>query len=240
MTSEYGECMKCWICGAEEATTREHLAKASDLKAMFGKPSQRDSLYFSASDRLGMPRRRNIRVGSIKSDTLKFAHRICLTCNSARTQPYDYAWEHCSGQLRAAVPSLLARGAFRANWLFPYNTRRALSRVHLYFTKLFGCLVIEGGIPIDTAPLAEAIMSGRPNSCMYLAFGQLGIPVEMVGGSDVHTAELDGKVAYATWLYNVGDLAVNVIYALPGEQRQGLEVAWHPRMGAKRLRFTRF
>lgn len=232
--------MRCWICGAEEAATREHLAKASDLKALFGKPSQREPLYFSGSDRLGMPRRRNIRVGSLKADTLKFAHRICLTCNSARTQPYDYAWERSSGELRAAIPRLLARGTFRANWLFPYDTGRAMRRVHLYFTKLFGCLVIEGGIPVDTASLANAIMSGQPHPFVYLAFGRLAMPVEIVGGSDVHAVHLDGRVAYATWVYNVGDLAVNVIYALPGEQRQGLEVAWHPRMGAKRLRFTRF
>lgn len=232
--------MKCWICGAEEAATREHLAKASDLKAMFGKPSQRTPLFYSASDRLGMSIRRNLRVGSLKSDTLKFAHRICLTCNSARTQPYDYAWERCSRELRAAIPRLLARGSYRANWLFPYDTRRAIRSVHLYFTKLFGCLIVEGGIPIDTTPLADAIMSGLPYPHLYLAFGQLAMPVETVGGSDIATVEMDGKVAFATWFYNVGDLAVNVMYALPGEQRQGLDVAWHPRMGAQRLRFTRF
>ena len=232
--------MKCWICDAEEAATREHLAKASDLKALFGKPSQRHPLYFNASDRAGMPRRRNIRVGSLKSDTLKFAHRICLTCNSARTRPYDFAWELCSGELRAAVPRLLARGSFRANWLFPYETRHEMRRVHLYFTKLFGCLVVEGAIPIDIAPFAEAITGGRPHPHLYLAFGHLPLPIDIAGGSDVHTAQLDGNVAFASWLYSVGDLAVNVLYALPGEQRHGLEVAWHPRMGAQRLRFTRF
>lgn len=232
--------MKCWICGAEEAATGEHLAKASDLKAYFGKPSQRAPLFFSASDRPGLSRRRNLRVGSLKSDTLKFAHRICLTCNSARTQPYDYAWEHCSRELRAAMPRLLTRGSFRANWLFPYDTRRAMRNVHLYFTKLFGCLVVEGGIPIDTVSFSDAITSGQPHPYLYLAFGQMAMPVEMVGGSDIETAHVDGKVAFATWFYNVGDLAVNVMYALPGEQRQGLDVAWHPRMGAQRLSFTRF
>lgn len=231
--------MKCWICGAEEAATREHLAKASDLKALFGKPSQRTPLFLSTTDRPGIPKRRNIRVGSLKSDTLKFAHRICLTCNSARTQPYDYTWEHCSRKLRASMPRLLARGGFRANWLFPYDTRRAMRSVHLYFTKLFGCLVIEGGIPIDTAPLSQAIMSGKPHPNLYLAFGQMAMPVEMAGGSNVATAQIDGEVAFATWFYNLGDPAVNVVYALPGERRQGLEVAWHPRMGAQRLRFTR-
>lgn len=64
--------------------------------------------------------------------------------------------------------------------------------------------------------------------------------MDTVSGSDIATAQVDGKVAFATWFYNVGNLAVNVMYALPGRQRQGLEVAWHPRMGAQRLRCTRF
>ena len=112
--------------------------------------------------------------------------------------------------------------------------------VHLYFTKLFGCLIVDGGIPIETDPFAAAIMSGQPHSQLYLAFGHLAMPLETVGGSDIAMAQADGKVAFATWLYNVGDLAVRVMYALPGEQRQGLEAAWHPSMGVNRLPFTRF
>jgi hypothetical protein len=52
---EEGTCLTCWICGEEEAATREHLAKTSDFKAMFGKPSQQQPSYFSASDRPGNP-----------------------------------------------------------------------------------------------------------------------------------------------------------------------------------------
>ena len=232
--------MKCWICDAEDAATREHLAKASDLKALLGKPSQRAPLFLNVSDRRVMSIRRNLRVGSLKSDMLKFTHRICLTCNSARTQPYDYAWEYSSSELRAEMSRLLTRGSFRANWLFPYDTRRAMRNVHLYFTKLFGCLAVEGGIPIDTGPLADAIKNGQPHPHLYLAFGHLALPLETVGGSDIWTVQVDGKVVFATWFYNVGNLAVNVMFALPGEQRQGLEVAWHPRMGTQRLSFTRF
>ncbi|MBB5498653.1 hypothetical protein [Paraburkholderia sp. MM5384-R2] len=95
--------MECWICSAEGAATREHLAKASDLKALFGKPSQAKPLFFNANHQPSRPHRRNLKVGSLKSDTLKFAHRICLTCNSKRTQPYDYAWEHRAGELGSAV-----------------------------------------------------------------------------------------------------------------------------------------
>ena len=78
--------MKCWICGNEEATTREHRSKASDLRSLFGNPTQADPLY------LHTDQRRNRKVGSLKADVLKFTHRICLTCNSTTTQQHDYAW----------------------------------------------------------------------------------------------------------------------------------------------------
>lgn len=232
--------MKCWICGAEDAATREHLAKASDLKSLFGKPSQANPLFLNAAAQTGQRQRRNVKIGSLKSDTLKFAHRICLTCNSSRTQPYDFAWEHASSELRNAASPLLQSGSFRANRLFPYDTRSRMRRVHLYFTKLFGCLVVEGNIPIDVASLAKALVDGRPHPHIYLAFGHLTMPVVAAGGSDIHTAMLEGHVAFASWLYHVGDLAVNVMYALEGEQRDGLKAAWHPRMGAKRLLFSHF
>lgn len=232
--------MKCWICNAEDAATREHLAKASDVKAVLGKPSQAEPLFFSASDQLGRRRRRNMRVGSLKSDTLKFAHRICLTCNSSRTQPYDYAWEHASAHLRCSTSRLSRSGSFRANWLFPYDTRRRMRFVHLYFTKLFGCLAVEGNVPVDVASLAKALVDGRPHPRIYLAFGELPMPVELVGGSDVQAVLMDGQVAFASWFYQVGNLAVNVMYALDGEQRDGQLTAWQPRMGAKRIHFATF
>ena len=116
--------MKCWICALEDATTREHLIKASDLKALFGKPSQAKPFFFRASNKQS-----DVKVGSLRADALKFAHRICLTCNSKRTQPYDYAWEQGSRELRSAVSRLIEEGSFRANWLFPYDTRRRMMRV---------------------------------------------------------------------------------------------------------------
>lgn len=232
--------MKCWICRTEDAATREHLVKASDLRALFDKPSQAKPLFFNASNQQSRSRCRNVKVGSLKSDTLKFKHRICLACNSKRTQPYDYAWERGSRELRSAVSRLLAKGSFRANWLFPYDTRRCMLQMHLYFTKLFGCLIVEGNIPIDVAPLAKALTERQPCPHIYLAFGHLSLPVVAAGGSDVDTDQLNGQVAFASWLYHVSDLAVKVMYARPGEQREGLKVAWHPRMGAKRLSFSRF
>jgi len=121
----------CWICGAPNAGTREHRTKASDLRALFGKPTQGNPLYFHTD------KRRNCRVGSLKADILKYEHRICARCNNERTQPHDLAWA-----------------------LFPETLR-------------------SGEIPL-------------------------------------------------------------VVYAIPGEKRDGLLRAWHSRMGAKRLTLTGF
>jgi hypothetical protein len=50
----------------------------------------------------------------------------------------------------------------------------------------------------------------------------------------------EGQCAFATWLYEVGNLWVNVIYAIEGEKREGLLNAWHPRFGHKSLTMATF
>lgn len=221
--------MKCWICG-NEATTREHRSKATDIDSLFGRPTQQTPLY------LHTDQRRNRPVGSLKSDALKFTHRICKTCNGATTQPHDYAWAGLSLALRTCQPALTVGQSMRFNQVFPYDTRRQMLNVHLYFVKLFGCQIVEGGIGIDTAPFGRAILNGVPHPNLYLVFGRMeGVPVVMAGGSDVSVKVLDGKPVCASWFYQVGSVNVNVIYASQGEKPDGLVNAWHPRMGTKRF-----
>ena len=82
----------------------------------------------------------------------------------------------------------------------------------------------------------------RPHPHIYLAFGYFPLPVVAAGGSGVESDidQRSGQVAFASWLYHVGDLAVKVMYARPRERCEGLKTAWHPRIGAKRLGFCRF
>jgi len=91
----------CWICGGGAAETREHRSKASDLRSLFGTPTQADPLYFHTA------KRKNFRVGSLKADVLKFSHRICIQCNAARTQPHDRAWAVLSETLRSRQPPIV-------------------------------------------------------------------------------------------------------------------------------------
>jgi hypothetical protein len=219
----------CWICG-DRADTREHRTKSSDLAAVFGKPSQDAPLY------LHTEKRRNIKVGSLKSHVLKFRSPICNRCNSARTQPHDRAWQYFSETVRMHSPPIAAGQSFRANRVFPYDTRRQMRNVHFYFLKLFGLLILEGDLPMEIAPFADALLRERPHPNVYLAFGPA--PDEpRVGATNVECLLLpDKRCAFATWFYEIDNLFVNVIYAIDSEmRREGLRNAWHPRLGARRL-----
>ena len=95
--------------------------------------------------------------------------------------------------------------------------------VHLYFAKLFGCQILEGGIAIDIAPFSKAILEEKPHPNLFLAFGRTPanplVPV-LAGGTNVHAALLNGKVTFATWFYEVGSLRVNIMYAADGERKR--------------------
>lgn len=115
-----------------------------------------------------------------------------------------------------------------------------MQNVHLYFIKLFGCHIKEAGIPIDLKTFANAILNEKAHPQVYLKFGRISSPVgtAMAGSTDIDTAQLpDGSCAFASWFYEIGELAINIMFAIDGEERQGLVGAWHPKFGTNKLRF---
>lgn len=211
--------MKCWICG-NKATTGEHKTKASDLRALYGSVSQKKPLFFHTDQR------RNQKVGSIKSNKFKFDALICSHCNSARTAPHDKAWEQLSKFLREKNPAIKKGDAISLHKIFPGAVSKSMLYVHLFFVKLFGCAIVEHGIPIDIGPFAEAILQQILHPKVFLAFGS---SLNMgTGLTNMETANINGRCVYATWFYIVEPVAVNVIYAEPSEKREGLVHAWNP------------
>lgn len=225
-----GAAAKCWICGGP-GDSAEHKTKRSDLKAVFGQASQAQPLYFHDRNR------KNQRVGSLDAKLLKSRDRICHFCNTARTQPHDFAWEDLSRYLR--VTSGIKPGSVvRSNRVFPYDTRRRMLQVHLFFVKVFGCLVLEGALPIDISGFADAIMNERPHPLVHLKFGCPSAEERLTAGrSDVWASAptVEGSSSFVTWFYNLPHVWINVMFAVPGERRDGLVGAWHPRTGSKTL-----
>ena len=105
--------------------------------------------------------------------------------------------------------------------------------VHLYFVKLFGCHISEAKIPVDLTSFSSAILKGKAHQNVYLGFCRIE---PRVGMTNIDALIEDNCVcAFATWFYEIENLAVNVMYALPGEKREGLKNAWHPRQGTNKL-----
>jgi hypothetical protein len=153
----------CWICKLEEATTREHRSKRSDLKAVLGDQGP----FYLHTDL-----RRNRKVQSINSQLVKFNPSLCNTCNSTRTQPHDLAWETLSHALRNRQPPLKPGDIIRADRIFPYKTSQHMLDMHLFFAKVLGCEIVENNISVTPAldTITQAIMQGKPHPNIWLAF----------------------------------------------------------------------
>lgn len=221
--------MNCWICG-DAADTGEHKTKHSDLRAVLGTPSQKKPVYYHDENI------RNRAIGSFKGDFLKSPARLCAHCNNQRTQPHDLAWEQLSNWLRNRNPALKAGEFVQGEHVYARGAGQELLNVHLYFTKLIGCHLVAANANFDRAALAASILNSTPNRYVHLKFG-ISQSGQLVGNSDLMMATLkpDDAVAFALYAYALGNLVTHVMYAIPGEQRDGLINAWHPRLGTTRL-----
>ena len=223
---------KCWICG-QAATTGEHKAKRSDLKSVFGRPSQKKPLFLHTRDN-------SKRLGSLNAGALKWEKSLCESCNTAVTSPHDLAWEELSHYLRFRVPPILPGMTVRANRVFPYDSRREMLNVHFYFLKMLGCAIVDGKLPFPIADFSNAILKQKAHPHFYLQFGFAPLPggKAMVGASNPEGLQRvhDGAIGLLVWIYNVNQLRVAMIFAPDADEhwarKRGL---WHPRDGSKRL-----
>lgn len=225
----------CWICKANKADSGEHKTKRSDLLAVLGKPSQQNPFFYHDMEKP------NRAVGSLDAAILKNPIRICAHCNSARTQPHDRAWERMSDLLRSRRPPLKVGGFVRGNRIFPHSTRLEMRNVHLYFVKLFGCMVAEAqanghDVPIDLGRFSKAIMSGRPHPEVHLQFGKCD---GTVGRSNLHLFKTEQGSIWGGWLYELGSIAVSVLFLQEGKWERRRDV-WHPLTGSNRLQIADF
>jgi hypothetical protein len=225
----------CWICNGNAATTGEHTIKRSDLAAIFGHTTQENPLYFHQSQKPSK------KVGSLDAKLLKMPNQLCNQCNSNRTQPHDKAWEHMSDWLRKRPIDV---GQFlHSNKIFPYDTRTEMTKVHLYFVKLFGCMLFEArtngiNVPIHLQPFSDAIMNNRPHPEVFLEFGRGD---GTIGGSQLVCWKSEIGSMLAGCFLQLDSIAVKMMFAQSGALENNHNL-WHPLSPttSKRFRFKNF
>lgn len=215
--------MNCWICG-NKAETGEHKTKASDLRDLFGKNvSQKNPLF------LHTDKKKNQKIGSIKSNKLKFNFSICSGCNNAGTAPYDKARENLSKFLRKNNSAIDKGAPIYLNKVFSQCVPNQILFVHLYFVKLLGCALVEHKVPIKICQFAKALIQQIPNPRVFLAFGSSSCLGRTTGLTNMETYnDITGRCVYAEFFYIVGPIAVTVIYAEPSEKQKISAHIWYP------------
>lgn len=140
--------MKCWICG-HNADSGEHRTKKSDLGIVFPRVSPEKPIYTKTE--YG----KFVNINSLESERFKSRAKICQYCNTTRSQPLDKAWEQLSTYLQSNTGSLRVRNSLLLHKVFPGQTKEAMLNIHLFFIKLFGCLIIEHKIPFQLSHFYE-------------------------------------------------------------------------------------
>lgn len=113
-----------------------------------------------------------------------------------------------------------------------------MQAVQLYFTKLFGCIIAEAGIPIELSSFSKALVNNTPHPKLYLKFGCFNVDkVDPIVGASHVVAVSDGKtgeIVAAGFFYELAGVGVLIAYANEPMWVATTE-SYHPKTGAKRL-----
>lgn len=229
--------MNCWICG-EKADSGEHRTKKSDLGMVFQDVSVDSPIYTKTE--YG----KFVKISSLDSDRFKFRAKICQHCNSTRTQPFDKAWEKLSEHLQFHTDLLRERDRLSLHKVFPGSTKKSLLYVHLFFLKIFGCLIIEHDVPIPIRVFSDAILNQTEHPQIYIGVGYLQKKREknIVQISPIETVKNneDGLTHFVSWQYLVKDVFVDICYSFRPEYTKILRHSWQPSGVTKILKLAKF
>ena len=229
--------MNCWICGGN-ADSGEHRTKKSDLGLVFSNISQQKPIF--TKNEYG----KFVKIGSLDSERFKSRAKICHSCNTTRTQPYDQAWEKLSEYLQQHTHRLRLGEKISLHKVFPGSTKQSILNIHLFFLKIFGCLVIEHDIPIPISPFSNALLNQLEHPNVYIGIGFLpqvrGKNIVQISPVETVFNNEDKKLHFVSWQYIVKEVFVDISYSYKPEYTKILRNVWQPSNMNKVLKLSDF
>lgn len=220
----------CWICG-EEGNTGEHLTKASDFSLFFPDVTQENPVYLHNSERI------NQIVRSKKSKILKSKALICNRCNSSLTQPHDYSWEKLSLYIYDNWNLISKKNRIQLKKVFPGSSSMESKNVHLYFLKLFGCLLSETEHISLVSSIARSIRDSRVHENIEMFFfNTSGCSSIGISNLEITYDNANKCVGRAHWIYSVGECSIKIRYLDPRSRDLERRNGWHPSRKKKTVR----
>lgn len=114
--------------------------------------------------------------------------------------------------------------------------------VHLYFLKVFGCMIVENGVPINISKFADCIVQKKAHENIFIAFGQnpSASKINHAGYTPIHLVNKDEVSVFASWGYVVDNILVNIIYADKFKNPVVMKNTWHPSTVQRHLAFKQY
>jgi hypothetical protein len=201
---------QCWICGAC-ADSREHRFKRTDLARSASTWDKDDQPFFAGADGVR-------RLQGPKSDLVKFDKKLCQACNTARSQPWDHAYEKFSAWAHAQGHNLLTEDHIDFTAVYGATATAASLNLLRYFAKLLGCRIVDSGNPVPAGlQLVFTVGDTRPFAVSFAANGTSlgGLPIR--GGGVLGNYPVIGMYHRATdsidrWLSGSMVSHLDVIY----------------------------
>jgi hypothetical protein len=135
----------CWICEAP-ADSREHKIKRSDLVREFGTGAFDDGDLLHAVEG-----QRCRELQGPNSSRLKYQPVLCGDCNSARSQPWDRAYEAFNSWVFEHQRTVLSRRFVNLYEVFgEEGVVESCPNLYKYFVKAFGCRLASAGYAVPS------------------------------------------------------------------------------------------
>ena len=154
----------CWWCG-DIADSREHKWKQSEVVNLFGRGDYGKSVLWIHDDKVEFLR-------GPKAAGFMFSRSLCTTCNGARSQPFDRAYELLSNYLIANHANLMEQQYIDLADVYGVEVDEQLPNLARYYGKHIGCRVADdaGRVPDDL----KSFLDGDADNA-YSVFSELGV-----------------------------------------------------------------
>jgi len=155
---------KCWWCN-DLADTREHVYKRTDLEREY----QRDNNLILIHN--AEPTKKGKKLQSKNSKLVKFRKSLCNNCNSAKSQPFDKAYDQFVSYLKNNEEQISKRSKILFNDIFKNDWEVQKYNLIRYFIKHLGCSLAENKIRISSNLIDFLNGKGYPQN-LEIVFSQ--------------------------------------------------------------------
>lgn len=189
------------------ADSKEHMAKASDVRSVFGKITNKKIIHKRMENG-------KYRINGVDANLLKWTNKICSNCNNSKTSQHDKAWEKMSAYMGQNIAGL---EAINLEAVYGERCEKDFTNMYLYFLKKFGCYVAESRIDIALTEFGMCILDQKMHNKFYvgIVYTKNWPITKSIRLTDMEVDRDRQGIISAYTTYQIGPWSIVMTYAHP-------------------------